>query len=149
MAKYYQGFFKPKNPNKYKGNVGNIVYRSSWELKFMNYLDTHPDVLMWASEELAIEYISPIDEKVHRYFPDFIFKRRNRDGETKIFMVEIKPEIQTQQPKVAKKKTKRYLQENMTYQVNQAKWKAARNYCQNRGWSFEIVTEKTLYRKKA
>jgi hypothetical protein len=77
MAKSYQGYFKPKNPQKYKGDPTNIVYRSSWELKLMTYLDLHKDIVTWGSEELIIPYRSPIDNKIHRYFPDFIVTKIN------------------------------------------------------------------------
>jgi len=77
----YKGRFKPRNPNKYKGNPDNIIYRSLWELKLMRYLDHHTDVLEWASEEFYIPYVSPIDKRVHRYFPDFWIKKKNPEGQ--------------------------------------------------------------------
>ena len=76
----YQGKFKPKNPSKYKGDPTNIVYRSSWELKLMMYLDTHPNVLKWGSEEIVIPYESPVDGRMHRYFPDFFVEQINTEG---------------------------------------------------------------------
>jgi hypothetical protein len=79
MAKYYQGRFKPKNPKKYMGDPTNIIYRSGWEFKLMRYLDVHPDVIEWGSEELIVPYRSPIDGRMHRYFPDFLVKQINRD----------------------------------------------------------------------
>ena len=85
----YKGFFRPKNPSKYKGDPTNIIYRSRWELKFMVYLDSHPDVLSWGSEEVIIPYRSPIDNKVHRYFPDFVVKKRNPAGIIETLLVEI------------------------------------------------------------
>ena len=72
----YKGRYIPKNPNKYKGDPTNIIYRSSWELKLMRYLDEHSDVVQWASEEFFIPYKSPIDGRYHRYFPDFWMKRK-------------------------------------------------------------------------
>lgn len=75
-----KGFFKPRNPKKYRGDPTKIVYRSSWELKFMGYLDAHSDVVEWASEEFSIPYRSPIDNRIHRYFPDFLVKKVNADG---------------------------------------------------------------------
>jgi hypothetical protein len=88
----YKGFFKPSNPAKYRGDPSNIVYRSSWELKFMKYLDAHKDVLEWSSEEFAIPYRSPLDNQIHRYFPDFKLKKRNPEGVIETLVVEIKPE---------------------------------------------------------
>jgi len=142
--KSYKGKFKPKNPSKYKGDPTNIIYRSSWEAKFMKYLDEHPDVLLWASEELVVPYRSPVDGKVHRYFPDFIVKKRNAAGATETLMVEIKPANQTVEPIKKKTINKQYINEVMTWGVNQAKWKAAKEYCDDRKWRFLVLTEKEL-----
>ena len=140
----YKGFFKPRNPSKYKGNPSNIIYRSSWELKLMMHLDQHPDVIYWASEEIAIPYRSPVDGKVHRYFPDFYVKKRNPQGIVESLLIEVKPAIQARAPKVQKKATRRYIKEVMTYGINTAKWKAAQDYCEDRKWKFVVMTEKEL-----
>jgi hypothetical protein len=139
----YKGFFRPKNPNKYRGDPNNIIYRSSWELKVMKYFDDHPDVVWWASEEMHIPYRNPIDQKIHRYFPDFIVKMKKKDGSVMTYLVEVKPYSQTMMP-TQKKKTKRFIQEAATYAVNQEKWRAADNFCQEHGWKFLILTEKEL-----
>ena len=139
----YKGTFKPKNPTKYNGNANNIIYRSLWELRVMKYLDDHPEVIWWASEELIIPYYSPIDNKKHRYFPDFVAKMKRKDGTVMTYVIEVKPEIQTKQPE-QKRKTKKYIQESMTYIVNQSKWKAATEFCKDHGWEFKIITEKHL-----
>jgi predicted patatin/cPLA2 family phospholipase len=140
----YKGYFKPKNQNKYRGDPTNIIYRSRWELIFMQYLDSHSAVQQWSSEELAIPYRSPIDGKVHRYYPDFWVKKTNREGKTDIVLVEIKPLKETKQPTAQKKITKRYLYEVKTWGINSSKWKAAENYCMERGWKFLIITEREL-----
>jgi len=140
----YKGPFRPKNPDKYQGNPSNIIYRSLWELKLMRYLDDHSDVVSWGSEELVIPYRSPVDGRVHRYFPDFIVKKRNKDGTTSTIVIEVKPKAQTIEPKVQKKATKKYINEVMTWGVNQAKWKAAESYCTDRKWKFQLMTEKEL-----
>jgi hypothetical protein len=139
----YKGWFRPKNPAKYNGDAKNIIYRSSWELKVMKYLDEHQNVIWWASEELHIPYISPIDGKMHRYFPDFIVKLRNKKGEVTTMILEVKPEKQTKMP-VQKNKTKKFLNEIATYTINQAKWKAADLFCKEHGWHFKLITEKEL-----
>lgn len=145
MSRYHQGRFKPRNPNKYKGDPTNIIYRSSWELRVMNFLDNHPEVVNWASEELVIPYISPIDGKYHRYFIDFTFKKTN--GE--VVVVEVKPFAQTKPPTMTESKTKRsYIKEVQTYGINTAKWKAAQKFCDSKGWKFMIFTEKDLPGKK-
>lgn len=137
----YKGKFKPKNPKKYKGDPTGIIYRSLWELKVMKYLDDNRNVLEWCSEELAIPYISPVDNRPHRYFPDFIVVMLTPDGTTKTVMIEVKPKAQTKEPKIPTKKTRRYLTEVMTWGVNQAKWKAAQEYCLDRQWEFKLITE--------
>jgi hypothetical protein len=142
--KTLKGKFKPKNPSKYKGDPSNIIYRSSWELKFMIYLDDHPDVLQWASEELVIPYRSPVDGKVHRYFPDFTVRKKTLEGITETLLIEIKPFAQTKEPVKKKTINKAYINEVMTWGVNQAKWKAADEYCKDRKWRFLVMTEKEL-----
>lgn len=145
MARYLQGKFRPKNPQKYRGDPTNIIYRSSWELKFLMYLDAHPDVLEYGSEEVVIPYRSPIDGKIHRYFTDMIVKKRNHsDGKIETCLIEIKPKAQTKPPKTQPKPTKRYITEVKTWGVNSAKWQAAQVYCNDRNWKFMILTEDDL-----
>lgn len=139
-----KGFFKPKNPQKYRGDPTNIIYRSGWELKLMLYLDQREEVISWGSEELQIPYRSPIDGRVHRYFPDFIVTKINKQGLKETAIIEVKPKKQTIPPKKQEKLTKRYLTEVQTWGINEAKWKAAKNYCEDRGWSFHIFTEQEL-----
>lgn len=140
----YKGQFIPKHPKKYIGDASNIIYRSSWECKVMSWLDQNPAILSWASEELIVPYVSPIDNRRHRYFPDFIVKMRTKDGTLKTMMLEVKPKKQTIQPEVRKRLTKQYLMEVQTWGVNQAKWKAATEFCLDRGWQFMLITEDHL-----
>lgn len=147
----YKGRFRPKNPEKYKGDPTRIIYRSLWEFKFFKRMDEHPDVIWWQSEEVIVPYISPIDNRRHRYFPDVIVHMKDAEGKVKTKMIEIKPLAQTRPPDPRNKnKTKtgrisrRYINEVKTYGINEAKWKAARNYCADRGWEFIIMTEKEL-----
>jgi len=140
----YKGYFKPKNPAKYRGDPTKIIYRSSWELKLMLYLDTHPEIIEWASEEFFIPYRSPIDNKMHRYFPDFKVKKMLPNNQSETIVIEIKPRSQSIPPTMKSKPTKRYLREVMTYGINEAKWKAANEYCKDRKWKFMVMTEKEL-----
>ena len=140
----YSGRYRPSNPTKYKGDPTNIIYRSLWERKFMVWCDKNENVLEWGSEEIIIPYISPVDGRVHRYFPDFYVRARTRDGRSTKLIIEVKPKSQTQPPKKQKRVTKKYLTEVKTYAVNDAKWKAAREYCADRKMSFVILTEKEL-----
>lgn len=142
--KFYKGYFKPKNPNKYRGDARNIVYRSSWELRLMSYLDDHKDVISWGSEEIVIPYRSPIDGRLHRYFVDFIVTKINSNGQKETSLIEVKPANQTKPPQKQQKPTKRYITEVTTWGVNEAKWKAATEYCKDRGWTFHIFTEREL-----
>ena len=122
----YSGKFKPKNYKKYKGDPTKIFYRSLWERKFMVYCDNNDAVIEWGSEEIIIPYRSPIDKKVHRYFPDFYIKYVNSKGQAIREIIEVKPKSQTLPPKEQKRRTQKFLREVATYPVNQAKWKALR-----------------------
>ena len=140
----YSGKFRPSNNHKYKGDPTKIIYRSLWERKFMVWCDLNENVINWGSEEIVIPYVSPVDNRVHRYFPDFYVRARTKDGRIKKFIIEIKPKRQTTPPKKQKRATKKYLSEVKTYAVNDAKWKAAKEYCLDRRMEFMILTEKEL-----
>ena len=140
----YKGKYYPSFPRKYKGDPTNIIYRSLWERKFMVYCDKNQNILEWASEEIAIPYRSPIDNRVHRYFPDFYMKVRETNGKIKNYVIEVKPAKQTKPPTKPKRQTKGYIREAYEYARNQAKWKMAKEFCADRQWEFKVVTEKEL-----
>lgn len=144
----YKGRFVPKNYKKYKGDPTNVIFRSLLERKFMIYCDTNEYILQWSSEEIIVPYYSPVDKKWHRYFPDFYIKYRDKFGKICESLIEIKPKIQTSAPQVKTSSkgcpTFRFLREAITWEVNQAKWKAAQEYCLDRKWEFKIITEKEL-----
>ena len=140
----YKGKYKPSHSKKYKGDPTNIIYRSLWERKFMQYCDSNSNVLEWGSEEIALPYRSPVDNKVHRYFPDFYVKVKEPTGKIKKMLLEVKPLKQTMKPKKPKRKTKGYIYEVYEYAKNQAKWKAAKNFCDDRNWEFKVMTEREL-----
>tara|TARA_X000000368_G_scaffold174084_1_gene137264 strand:+ start:10327 stop:10764 length:438 start_codon:yes stop_codon:yes gene_type:complete len=140
----YKGKYQPSFPRKYKGDPTNIVFRSLWERKFMVYCDKNANVLEWASEEIAIPYVSPVDQKPHRYFPDFYMKVKETGGAIKKYVIEVKPLKQCSPPKKPKRQTKGYIREAFEYAKNQAKWKEAREWCADRQWEFKVVTEKEL-----
>ena len=140
----YKGKYHPSYPRKYKGDPTNIIYRSLWERKFMVYCDKNESILEWASEEIAIPYRSPIDNRVHRYFPDFYMKVKERGGKIKRYVIEVKPAKQTKPPVKPKRQTKGYIREAYEYAKNQAKWKMAKEFCADRQWVFKVVTEKEL-----
>jgi len=148
-SKYRQGKYRPQNPEKYNGDPTNIVYRSSYELKFMQYCDLTESVNGWKSEEFWIPYRSPIDNKIHRYFPDFFVKYKDKNGNNRHLVVEIKPQKDLKMPETnPKRKTKSWAYAVKTWAVNQAKWKACREYCSDRNWEFRIFTEKELFGDK-
>ncbi len=140
----YKGKYYPSYPRQYKGDPTNIIYRSLWERKFMVYCDKNDAILEWASEEIAIPYRSPVDNRVHRYFPDFYMKVKERGGKIKRYVIEVKPAKQTKPPVKPKRQTKGYIREAYEYAKNQAKWKMAREFCADRQWEFKVVTEKEL-----
>ena len=140
----YKGKYKVRAPYKYKGNPTKVIYRSLWERKFMTYCDTNINILEWGSEEIVLPYRSPIDNKVHRYYPDFYIKVRETNGKVKRYIIEIKPQKQTIMPKKQKKQTKGYMKEVYEYAKNQAKWKAANEFCKDRLWEFKVMTEREL-----
>mgnify|MGYP003352311509 CR=1 FL=1 len=110
----------------------------------MDWLDRNPEIVSWASEEMTVPYKSPVDGRFHRYFPDFLVKVKTKQGTTKTLMLEVKPKKQTVPPEPRKRVTKQYITEVTTWGVNQSKWKAAREYCKDRGYEFMIMTEKEL-----
>jgi hypothetical protein len=141
--KYKQGTYTPST-KKYKG-YGNPIYRSSWELKFFRWCDINPNVLQWTSESLVIPYISPLDNKAHRYFVDNVVVLKEGDNIEK-YAIEIKPKKQTMKPTShGNKKDSTILYENMEYVRNMAKWEAARKWCSKKGYKFQILTEEHLF----
>ena len=140
----YKGKYSPSYPRKYKGDPTNIVYRSLWERKFMVYCDLNENILEWGSEEIVLPYRSPVDGRVHRYFPDFYIKVKESTGRIKKMIIEIKPKRHCSPPPKPKKQTKGYLREAYEYAKNQAKWEAASEWCKDRGYIFKVFTEKEL-----
>lgn len=142
--KSYKGRYVVNNPGKYAGDPTRVIYRSLWELKFMKWCDNNDSVLEWGSEEYIIPYLSPVDKRIHRYFVDFYVKIRDRHGNTQKYLIEIKPAKYTRPPEKPQRVTKRYVEEVMTWGVNQSKWKNATEFCEDRGWKFQILTETEL-----
>ena len=141
----YKGKYIPINPKKYVGNPSQVIYRSLWERKLMVYCDRNEKVIEWGSEEVIVPYRSPWDGKMHRYFPDFYMKVKQGNGAYKKFIIEVKPKAQCKEPiKTPKRKTRKWYKEVQTWGINQAKWKSAIDYCENRGMEFKILTEDHL-----
>jgi len=140
----YKGKYRVQNPKKYHGDLNNVVYRSLWELRFMKWCDMNQSIIEWGSETIVIPYRSPVDRKVHRYFVDFYIKVQDKTGKINRYLIEIKPERFTKPPAIPKRKTKQFIEEVFQYGVNEAKWKAAFEFCEDRKWKFMILTEKDL-----
>lgn len=142
---YSQGKFKPKNPQKYSGDPTEIVFRSSYELKFMNYCDLRESIMEWKSEEFWIPYQDPISGNIKRYFPDFFIKYKDRDGTIRKAVIEVKPKKDLIEPqKNPKRKTKSWAYSVQMWVKNQAKWEAARKWCISRNYEFKIFDETEL-----
>lgn len=142
--KYYQGFYKPKNIQKYVGKIDNIIYRSGLELKFFRFCDDNPNVVEWGSEEIKIPYVDSLQRKSRTYFVDAYVKIREGDI-VKKYLVEVKPWKQTQEPKAGKgKKKSNLLYEKIAFQNNMDKFSSAREFAKKHGMEFIIITEKEL-----
>lgn len=141
----YSGIFKPKNPEKYKGNPTRIIYRSMWEKKFMIFCDLNDSIVEWGSEEVIVPYRCPTDGRIHRYYPDFYIKVKSKSNIVKKYLIEVKPKRQTIQPTdKPKRKTAAWKREVLTYIKNKAKWEAAKEFCEDRQMKFLILTEDHL-----
>ena len=140
----YKTKYKIKNTSKYIGNPTNIICRSLWERRVCKYLDQNKNVVRWGSEELVIPYYSPVDKKNHKYYPDFIAEIKSDSGSLKTYVIEVKPKKQTKPPTRKKAKTKSYMNECITYTINEAKWTSAKKMCKKQGWQFIILTEDNI-----
>lgn len=144
MAKTFkQGVYSPRHPEKYVGDPSKIVFRSSWELEMCRMLDNNKNILRWSSEEIAIPYLKPTTGKVHRYYPDFWVEYRDRNGQIKQELIEIKPYAQVN-PNVKSRLTE---YDKLTYAINVAKWQAAQQFCDKKGIKFRILTENSMFRR--
>lgn len=137
--KFARGFYSPKNPEKYLGNK-NPMYRSSWELTMMMFLDNNPSVLQWVSEGIKIPYRDPLTGKQTVYVPDFLVTYVDKNQKKHVEMLEIKPAKQTLLEKVGKN-----VYDQAQYVKNMAKWQAAASYCKHRGIKFRVINESDLY----
>lgn len=141
MAKYHQGKYRPINPDKYLGDIKDIVYRSGWEFKIFKWLDHNPHILRWGSEVVVVPYICGTDHRKHRYFVDVIYENIKNE----VYLVEIKPHKETIMPVTKNnRKTKRLKESMKTYVKNMSKWAAASQFAEKKGWKFKIFTEKTI-----
>lgn len=141
MSKFSQGEFFPKNPQKIVGNA-KIFYRSSWELVMMNFLDTHPSVIQWASESIKIPYTNPLTGKRSQYVPDFLVLYKDRNGKQHAELIEVKPKKEALAENARSKRDRIFLA------INQVKWAAALTFCKKNGLVFRLVTEDEIFFQK-
>ena len=147
--KFKQGYFNPKNPEKYIGNKINLIYRSNLEYKFMIICDFSPIILKWSYETHIVPYYNPIDKKVHKYIVDFYIEVKD-ESVIKKYLVEVKPEYKLTPPvlreskKMNAKSISNYNYEVEDYIKNQMKWKFAEAYAEKIGCEFVRVTDAFL-----
>lgn len=139
MAKFAQGRFSPKFPEKYVGRK-TPLYRSSWEFAFMKFCDENPNVEKWASEAIKIPYLNPLTGKQTVYVPDFFIAYSDKKGKKRAELIEVKPDNQTTLESAGRSK---YKQAQVV--LNMAKWEAARAWCKDKGLFFRVVTEKDMF----
>lgn len=142
--KWWKGKFEPKNPEKYIGTYP-IIFRSSWEWTLMQKLDSHPNVIQWASESIKIPYWNPFKKGIPGkpnsiYVPDFLVNYQDRKGQTKLELIEIKPMNQTSSNKTGRSKINQIAQ-----QINTVKWAAARVWAKKHGMTFRVMTENNMF----
>lgn len=153
--KYLSGYYKLINESKYVADPKQIVYRSSLELKFCNFLDKNPNVIKWGSEIIGVPYIGS-DNKQHTYYLDFYVEMKNPSNPAGYdrLLVEVKPSVEVDRviknepPKKPLKITPQSLK-NWEYAIleffkNRLKWQAAQSFSRTKSMSFIIVTEKTI-----
>ena len=139
MAKYAQGRYNLKFPDKYIG-LKTPLYRSSWEFAFMKFCDENPNVAKWASEAVKIPYVNPFTGKATVYVPDFFISYMDKNGKQRAEVIEVKPDNQTTMESAGRNK-----QKQMAVALNMAKWQAARAWCKDKGIFFRVVTEKDMF----
>lgn len=144
MSRFKQGYYRLRNPEKYRGDPNNIKYRSSWELHANEFFDSNPNVLEWSSEEIKIPYIKPTDKRMHTYIPDYYIKYKNSRGCIVHEIIEVKPSKDSKPSRSKNSRTRLY--ENLTYAINVAKWESCARFCKKKGIGFKIITEKELFK---
>jgi hypothetical protein len=151
-GEYRSGKYEPKNHEKYIGDIHNIIYRSSWEYRFCTYCDTNDSIIKWSSEPVSIDYYNPLDKKSHKYHVDFYMKVLKDSGESQDWIIEIKPESQTKKPiyegTMTVAKLKSYNRNMQIWITNQAKFKAAKEWAEKRGYRFGVIDENFLFKSK-
>ena len=139
MARFAQGKFRLKFPEKYSG-TRTPTYRSSWEYTFMKFCDEHPSVSQWASEAVKIPYRNPLTGKQTIYVPDFFIVYADKGGKQKVELIEVKPKNQSVKENLGRSRANQ-----AHYVMNMAKWSAAKSWCKQKGIFFRIITEEDIF----
>jgi hypothetical protein len=141
MAKFAQGKFTLKSPEKYVG-LKEPTYRSSWEWAFMQFCDNHPGVIQWASEAIKVPYKNPLTGKNTIYVPDFLVVYQDKNGTKRAEVIEVKPKKETTMEQAGRSR-----QAQAKVILNSAKWEAANRYCRQNNLVFRIVTEDDIFHR--
>ena len=151
-GKYTNGKYKLKHPSKYIGDPDNIIFRSSWELRFCKYCDENDKIIKWSSEPISIDFWNPLDKKTHRYHPDFYIKVRKEDNSEEDWILEIKPQNQYKkelEPKltgrITPKKLKEYNDKKTVWIINRCKFEAATRFAESIGYRFGAIDETFIF----
>lgn len=139
MAKYANGKFAIKNPEKYIGKR-SPTYRSSWEFAFMNFCDNNPAVLNWTSESVKIPYYNPVSGKQTIYVPDFLVVYVDANQKQHTELVEVKPSTE------ATMESARNYRDKLMVAINMAKWAAADSWCRANNIRFRVITEFDIFK---
>lgn len=135
---YVQGFYTPKNPEKYKGGK-QPIFRSSWELKVMQMFDNNPNISSWASESLKIPYQNPFTGKYTVYVPDFVVTYVDAKGNQKAEIIEVKPAKETFLEEAKSQRAK------AAFALNTYKWAAAQAFAKHHGMTFRVMNEANIF----
>jgi hypothetical protein len=141
MAKFAQGKFTLKSPEKYVG-LKAPTYRSSWEWAFMQFCDNHPGITQWSSESVKIPYKNPLTGKASIYLPDFLVVYSDKNGRQSAELIEVKPKKETTMESAGKSQMAQ-----ARVIVNMAKWEAASRWCKQQRIKFRVVTEEDIFHK--
>jgi len=142
MSKYHQGRYRPANPQKFEGDLNNIIYRSSWELRCLQFFDNNPAITKVMSEEIKIPYFNPLKRKPANYYPDFYIELTDKTGKVRKELIEVKPAAHVTEH--ANENTYTKLQRILNY----AKWQAAVEWCKARDVNFRLLTETQIFGEK-
>lgn len=159
MPNFKQGTYTPINSDKcinVTSEGRNPIFRSSWELRVFEMMDTNINVKRWGSElkKTMIKYKMPTSKNPndsHTYIPDIYVEIIDKDTKEIVrYLIEVKPKKDGAMPSLPSKQTpsamKKYNERMGVYIKNKAKWQSAQIWCQQRGMIFKVFTEDTIFK---